>query len=85
LHSRLNLAANAITISLNRYVVTAAHCCDGSLGYFDVILGSQAQCSSMYSIFLLGRYVVTAAHCCDGSLGYFDVILGSQAQSAIMY
>ena len=26
-----------------RYVLTAAHCCDGSLGYFDVILGSQAQ------------------------------------------
>jgi secreted trypsin-like serine protease len=37
------------------YVLTAAHCCDGSLGYFDVILGSQAQSQTESNEFKTGK------------------------------
>jgi hypothetical protein len=35
--------------------VTAAHCCDGSIGYFDVILGSQAQSQTEAHEFTTGQ------------------------------
>ena len=36
-------------------MLTAAHCCDGSLGYFDVILGSQAQSQTEAHEFKTGQ------------------------------